>query len=128
MSRRRTADAGSAVVDFVLGGALLTVLVAGVLQLTLALHVRNTLVDCAAQGARYGALADRGPADGAARTRELVRAALADSYADDVRATATTIAGLPVVEVEVSAPLPVLGLLGPGGTMTVRGHALREPA
>ena len=34
---------------------------AGTLQLALALHVRNTLVQCAVEGARYGARADVDP-------------------------------------------------------------------
>lgn len=45
-------------------GALTTVLFAGVVQLAVALHVRATLVDCAAEGARYGSLADRTPPTG----------------------------------------------------------------
>lgn len=119
-------DRGSAVVDFVLVGALVTLLVAGVVQLTLAQHVRNTLVDSAAEGARFAALADRSPADGEARTRELVSAALSPAYAEDVAATDTEVGGVPVVEVRVSAPLPLAGLLGPGGRLTVLGHAVRE--
>ncbi|WP_372594088.1 TadE family protein [Actinotalea sp.] len=118
-------DAGSAVVDFVLVGALTTLLAAAVLQLMLALHVRNTLVDCAAEGARYAALADRDPANGAARTRELIEASLAPGYARDVQAGRTVIDGLAVVEVQVVAPLPLLGLLGPT-SLTVTGHALDE--
>ncbi|WP_199424001.1 TadE family protein [Actinotalea solisilvae] len=128
MSRRSAADAGSAIVDFVLVGALTTVLFAGVLQLTLALHVRATLVDCAAEGARYGALADRTPADGAARTRELIAVSLSPRFADDVVAEAVTLDGLPVVRVQVTAALPVLGPLGPAGSLVVDGHALEEPA
>jgi Flp pilus assembly protein TadG len=119
-------DAGSAAVEFVLVGILTTVLFAGVVQLALALHVRATLVDCAAEGARYGALDGSGPEAGAARTRELVASALAPSFAEDVRAERTTVDGLDVVRVTVSAPLPVLGLLGPGGVLTVEGHALQE--
>jgi len=42
-------------------GALLTVLTLSVLQLGLALHIRNTVQDAAAEGARYGALADKRP-------------------------------------------------------------------
>lgn len=124
---RPARDAGSAVVDFVLG-ALTTVLFAGVLQLTLALHVRSTLVDCAAEGARYGALADRTPADGAARTRELIAVSLSPRFADDVVAEATAVDGMPVVRVRVTAALPVLGPLGPAGALVVDGHALEEPA
>ena len=33
---------------------------------------------------------------------------------------------MPVVEVTVTAPFPVVGLLGPAGTLTVSGHALVE--
>ncbi|MDT0165721.1 pilus assembly protein [Actinotalea sp. AC32] len=119
-------DAGSAVVGFALVAALTTVLFAALLQLTLAMHVRTTLVDCAAEGARHGALADRTPADGAARTRELIAMSLAEGYADDVTAIRTTVDGLPVVRVTVRAPLPVVGLLGPGGVVEVDGHALAE--
>ncbi|BDZ44332.1 TadE/TadG family type IV pilus assembly protein [Naasia aerilata] len=43
-------DEGSAPVEFVLVGALLTLLVLSVLQLGLALHVRNTVTDAAAEG------------------------------------------------------------------------------
>ncbi|GGB98841.1 TadE/TadG family type IV pilus assembly protein [Cellulomonas carbonis] len=119
-------DAGAAVVGFALVAALTTVLFAALLQLTLAMHVRTTLVDCAAEGARHGALADRTPADGATRTRELIAMSLAEGYADDVTATRTTVDGLPVVRVTVRAPLPVVGLLGPGGVVEVDGHALAE--
>ena len=57
-------DDGVAVVDFALVAGLVSLIFAGVLQVTLALHVRNTVIDCAAEGARYAALADREPADG----------------------------------------------------------------
>ncbi|QTE31332.1 pilus assembly protein [Pengzhenrongella sicca] len=113
-------------VDFALVGALLTLVFAALVQLTLAQHVRNTLIDCAAQGARYAALADRTPADGAARTRALIDLSLAPGYADDVAAVETIVDGLAVVEVRVAAPLPVAGLLGPAGRLTVTGHALVE--
>ena len=121
----RARDAGSAVVDFVLVGALTTLLAASVLQLMLALHVRTTLIDCAAEGARYAALADRDPGAGAARARELITTSLAAGYAQDVQARSTVIDGLPVVEVQVTAPLPLLGMLGPTA-LTVAGHPLEE--
>lgn len=97
-----------------------------VVQLTFALHVRATLVDCAAEGARYGALRDRTPADGAERARELIEMSLASSYADDVSASVVDVDGMAVVRVEVSAPLPVIGLIGPSGRLTVDGNALQE--
>lgn len=127
MSPARSAgDAGSAIVDFALVAGLVTLVFAAVLQLTLAVHVRNTLVDCAAEGARYAALADRTSADGAARTRALIGMSLAPGYADDVVVVDRVLDGLAVVEVRVTAPLPVAGLLGPASTLTVTGHALRE--
>ncbi len=119
-------ERGAVVVDFALVSGLVALLFAGVVQLTLALHVRNTLVDCAAEGARYAALADRSTDDGVARTRSLIATSLGGGFADDVSARETDLRGLPVVEVTVSAPLPVAGLLGPGGGLTVSGHALRE--
>ena len=130
MSRPRSADqardVGSAIVDFALVSGLVTLVFAALLQLTLAVHVRNTLVDCAAEGARYGALADRTPADGAARTRALIATEIAPGFADDVTVRDATVDGLDVIEVQVTAPLPVAGLFGPAGSLTVTGHALRE--
>lgn len=107
-------------------GALLTLMFVGVIQLALVLHVRNTLVDCASEGARYGGFADRAPADGAARTRELIGMSLSSRYADDVTATTTVLDGVPVVEVQVRAPLPVVGLLGPRSGISVVGHGVDD--
>ena len=39
-------------------GAVLTVLMMSLVQLALALHVRNTLIDAAAEGTRFEALGD----------------------------------------------------------------------
>jgi len=122
----RPPDAGAAVVDFVLVGALLTLVFLGVVQLGVVLHVRNTLVDCASEGARYGAFADRTPEDGAGRTRELIAMSLSPGYAGDVRAGHADVAGLRTVEVTVSAPLPLIGLFGPPATLTVSGHGAAE--
>lgn len=130
MAGRRTgrppADEGSAVVDFALVGALATVLLVGLLQLAMVLHVRNTLIDCAGEGARYGALADRTPADGAARTRLLIGQDLSARYAGDVEAGQEVVDGLDTVVVRIRAPLPVLGLLGAGRVLEVSGHAVAE--
>jgi Flp pilus assembly protein TadG len=130
MRRRRLIrpydDGGSAVVDFTLVGILLTFLFLALLQLGLALHVRNTLVASAAEGARYGANADRTPSDGAAVTRELIRDSLADSFADDVTSGTETVDGVVTVVIRVKARLPVFGLLGPPRAISVRGHALQE--
>ncbi|WP_299040325.1 TadE/TadG family type IV pilus assembly protein [uncultured Pseudokineococcus sp.] len=111
-------------VDFALVAALLTLVLTAVLQLAVVLHVRATVVDCAAEGARFGALGDRTPADGAERTRQLVTAALSPAYARDVEARTTGVGGRRVVEVRVAAPLPVAGLLGVGDVLEVRGRGL----
>ncbi len=118
---------GAAIVDFVLVGALLTLVFVAVVQLATVLHVRNTLVDCASEGARYGAFADRTPQDGAQRTRDLIAASLSPRFAGDVRARHVQVDGLQTLEVTVAAPLPVIGLLGPSGVLVVSGHGAEEP-
>jgi Flp pilus assembly protein TadG len=126
MARSPGGDDGSAVVEFALVSALLAVLFLAVLQVGVALYVRNTLVAAAAEGARYGADADRTPADGVGRARDLVTQSLSASYAQDVTAGYVLVDGLPTVVVRVRAPLPLLGLVGPGGDLVVEGHALAE--
>jgi len=123
---RSRRDQGSAVVEFVLVSALVVALFLAIGQLALALHVRNTLVAAASEGARYGADADRTPADGAERTRELIRDSLSGAFDDDVSASYADVDGVPVVTVEVRTRLPLVGWLGPGRGLVVRGHAYQE--
>ena len=120
-------DRGSGVVDFVLVSALLLVLFLAVVQVGVVLHVRNVLTAAAAEGARYGANADRTPADGAGRTREVAREALSPGRAAQwaVSGRTTSTAAGETVEVEVTGPLPTLLPVGPL-RLTVRGHALEE--
>ena len=107
--------------------ALLLLVAMGVFQLGLALYVRNTLISAASEGARYGARADAEPADGVGRTESLISNALGASFAQDVTAArSVTPSGVRVVEVKVSAPLPVIGPIGPSGTLTVSGRAFSE--
>ncbi len=134
MSRRRTAgrgrtdrsDRGSAVADFALVSGLLVLAFLAVLQLAVCLHVRNTLAASAAEGARLAATADSGLDDGVRRTRELVTSSLSATYADDVRAWYADSGGWRTVVVQVRAPLPVVGLLGPSDDLTVTAHAFVE--
>lgn len=107
-------------------GVLVVVLALAVVQLALALHVRNTVLDAAAEGARYAALAGSSDVDGVLRTRELISAAISGDYAGDVSAARTTVAGVPVVAITVRAKLPVVGLLGPDRALEVTGHAAVE--
>ncbi len=126
---RRTepdAERGSAVADFALVSGLLVLVFLAVLQLAIGLHVRNTLVASAAEGARLAASADRTLSDGIGRTRELVRSSLSPTYAGDVTAWYDSSSGMRVVVVRVSAPLPLVGLLGPSEHLTVTAHAIAE--
>jgi Flp pilus assembly protein TadG len=121
--KRSDLQCGAAVVDFALIGGLLTVIFIAIIQLTLVLHVRNTLIDAASSGARYGTLADRNPQDAVGRAEELIRGSLAASYGSDISVGESTLGGVRTLEVVVRAPLPVIGLIGPAGVMEVRGHA-----
>ncbi|MFW3387100.1 UNVERIFIED_CONTAM: TadE/TadG family type IV pilus assembly protein [Kocuria sp. CPCC 205274] len=117
-------DRGSAVVEYVMVAGLVAMIFAATLQLALALHVRNTLIDAAAAGARYGTLADRSPEDGVERTRRIVSGALGPRYAQDVVATTAAVGELRTLEITVVSPLPVVALFGPPDSLEVRGHAV----
>jgi len=119
-------ERGSAVAEFTLVGVLLTVLALAVVPLALALHVRNTLLDAAAEGARFAALAGSSPTDGMSRTRDLISAAISPDYANDVSVGTTSIGGVPAIEVTVRATMPVIGLLGVERGLEVSGHAAIE--
>jgi Flp pilus assembly protein TadG len=119
-------EAGAAVVDFSMVSVLLLAIFLGVVQLGLALHARNTLIACAAEGARYGARADAVPGAAVRRTEELVSASLSPRYARSVTSRESMFDGVRVVEVRVVAPVPVLGLLGPDGSLDVVGRAFEE--
>jgi Flp pilus assembly protein TadG len=124
--RHRPSDRGSAVVDFVLVLVVLVPIFLGILQVALVLLVRNTLASAAAEGARYAATLDRGPADGAARTRSQIDGAISGRFAEDVSARPTSVDGAPGVEVTVRAVVPALGLGGPGIAFEVTGRAVEE--
>ena len=107
-------------------GALLTIMTLSVLQLGLALHVRNTIVDAAAEGARFGALADNTLDDGVTRTTDLITAALGPDYARDVSASYGSYLGHPASIVTVRTPMPLIGLVGIDEGLEVSGHAAIE--
>ena len=122
----RRGERGSAVVDFVLVLVVLVPVFLGIVQVALVMLVRNTLASAASEGARYAATLDRGPADGAARTRSQIDGAISARFAQDVSARQTTVDGVPGVEVTVRAVVPALGLGGPGIALVVSGHAVEE--
>ena len=127
MTRRRLADdSGAAVAEFVMTSTLVVLVFMAVVQLGLALHVRNTLVSCASEGARYGARAGSSPEQGADRARELINTSLSERYSGDVSTRTETAGGTEVLVVDVSAPVPVVGPLGPSDGFEVRGRAFLE--
>lgn len=119
-------DSGAAVADFAMVSALVTLLFVAVFQLGLALHIRNTLISCASEGARVGARDGARPEEGAQRTRELIASSLSPRFARDVSVSLTESGGVQAVSVRVVAPLPVLGPLGPDRSLDVVGRAFLE--
>ncbi len=127
---RRTAERGSAVVEFVLVSALVMGLLLAVLQLAVYVHVRNVIAASAQEGARYGANADIDSAAGAERTRLLVANALSAGTADGLTCTSaeeTGQAGAVLVVVRCTGAVPSLfaplgDLLGIDAT----GRAIKE--
>lgn len=111
-------------VDFVLVSALLAIMFLALIQLALVLHVRNTVADAASSAARYGALADRTAQDAQERAEQLIEAALGAAYAGDVTATVSEVNGIAILTVSVTAPWPMVGMLGPGESLQMSGHAL----
>lgn len=119
---RLTDERGSAAAEFAMVAGLLVVLVLSVMQLSLALHVRATVADAAAEGARHASLLGSDAAAGVERTRELITTAIGPGYAERVSASSAVVAGLETIEIRVAAPLPMLGLVGPVA-LEVAGHA-----
>ena len=126
--RQASSERGSAPVEFVLVSVLVVTVVLGLVQLALALHVRNTLQDAASEGARWAALADSNAERGVARTRELITLAVGDQYARDISVRSVDWLGRPAVAVTVRATLPVIGLLGVPSGLEVTGHSSVEVA
>lgn len=110
-----------------------------ILQLGLALYVRNTIAACAQEGARYGADADfvsQGPdvmaARAADRTTTCINSSVSSAFSRNVSASTPVLSitggsSVPSVEVRVAAPLPVIGLFGIGDqVLHVQGDAMQE--
>ncbi|HHU09905.1 MAG TPA: pilus assembly protein [Intrasporangiaceae bacterium] len=119
-------ERGAAVAEFAMVTGLVLFLFLGVMQLGLALHVRNTLTLAASEGARAGARLDAGPSVGVRRAREVVTGSLSAQFAEHISAHHDTVDGVRVVVVTIHAPIPVLGPIGPDRTLTVTGRAFEE--
>ena len=119
-------DAGSAVAEFALIASLLALILAGALQIGLVIHVRNTVIDSAVAGARQASLADQTPRDGQKLTRDLIRVSVGERYAQKVTVSTSKHGAVEIVEVQVTTPLPVLGLWGPAEVWELRGRSIVE--
>lgn len=97
-----------------------------VMQVGLALHVRNTLTLAASEGARAGARLDASPQMGVARAREVVTGSLSARFARDISASTASVNGVEVVVVTIRSPIPVIGPIGPERGFTVTGRAFEE--
>ena len=119
-------DAGSAVAEFALIASLLALILAGALQIGLVINVRNTVIDSAIAGARQASLADQTPRDGQKLTRDLIRVSVGERYAQKVTVSTSKHGAVEIVEVQVTTPLPVLGLWGPAEVWELRGRSIVE--
>lgn len=94
-----------------------------IIQAALIVHTRNTLVDAAIQGAHHASLVGSTPQDGADRAERLIE----ERFGDGLDATAIASQEPDgTIRVRVSATLPLIGLFGPGGALSVEGRALDE--
>lgn len=119
-------ERGAAVAEFTLVSTLLVTLVLAIAQVGMAIHVRNTVVACAAEGARLAANADRDLEDGAALTRRLIADALSPAMAGEVTARHVPSPAGRDVQVQVRTTLPLVGLVGVERGLTVSAHAVEE--
>jgi hypothetical protein len=110
----------------VLVGTLLTLLTLAVLQLALAVYVRNVVHDAAVEGAYYAARADTTLQEGVERCTLAITRAVGAEYAGDVEVSTSGGPDREVVEIRVRTTLPVIGLLGVPSALHVQAHAPRE--
>lgn len=121
-----------AVVDFVLVCVLLLGLFLLVFQVGVFFHVRNVVAASAAEGARYGAAADRNPTQGAARAQVVLRQALGSKVSRAITCSpggaggVVLVAGARVVDIVCTGRLPIVFGPSPKLVLTVHGHALEE--
>jgi Flp pilus assembly protein TadG len=126
------AEHGAAVVDFVLVTVLLLFLFLLVFQVGVFFHVRNVVAASAAEGARYGAAANRTPAQGASRAQQSIAEALGGRLARQIRCLPNNgtgivrVAGEPAVDIVCTGRVPVVFGPSPTIVISVHGHALEE--
>ena len=100
----------------------------GVIQVGLILHIRNTLAADAAEGARHAANLNVPPADGGPYAQQLIAQSIPGR--SDATCTGTAVTGpggTPLVRVDCEVVVPlVLIPFGDGVTISVSGHAVKE--
>ncbi len=119
-------ERGSSAVEFVLVGVLLTAVTLGVLQLAVAVYLRNLVHDAAVEGAYHAALADVTTQEGAARAAAIIDRTVGPGFVAGTSARYTDELGAPAVEVTVVATLPLIGVFGIPEGWEVTAHAPRE--
>ena len=97
-----------------------------IFQLALIWHVQTTLTAAASEGARYGSAYNRTTDSGRLRTERVVDETFGAGFDDSVTAHTSLIDGQQVVEVVVTARLPVLAFWGPSVSVRATGHANKE--
>ena len=112
---RKHKESGSAVVDFVMVGALVIVVFVALLQVALGVYARNVLTDAAGDGARRAALVGGTEAEARQRVQVLTDAALRRGYVDTVTVSRVPSGDLRIVEVTVTAPSRSWGCSAPEG-------------
>jgi Flp pilus assembly protein TadG len=118
-------DRGAAVVEFVLVSVPLLFLLLVVLQVAVYMHLRNVVVASAAEGARYGANADRPSADGGPFAEQVLNRGVSARTAALIRCTAGEepgAGGTVLVAVRCRGSVPTL-LSVLGGLLPVDGRA-----
>lgn len=105
--------------------SLLIVISMTLIQLALVLHVRNTLIDAAAGGAHYGALANRSAADAQSRAQLLITESLHGGFAQNVGVSSSNVGKNQIITVSVDTRVPLIGLFPNGWNLHVQGEAVR---
>lgn len=119
-------ESGSAVVEFVMVGTIVTFLLLAIFQFAYALYVRNTLIDVAAAGARVGALADMTLARGEEHARVLLNNTLGNKIFTSASSEKIAVGGVLFVKLKITARLPIVGPWGPEGMLVAIGQAVAE--
>jgi hypothetical protein len=128
--RRPRGDGGSALVEFSLVAILLLMLVLGILQVAVYLHVRNVAAASAAEGARYAANADVPEAAGADRAEAILASTVGHATAAHLTCSGALDegpGGVIVSSVRCTGAIPVFFVpFGEALAIDVSGHSVEE--